>query len=215
MYQIGRNSGIVLSFLNYFFTVLFYVFCRKRSVQCISVIEKQITRRGWNRWYVQSQYHSIFFHNQTFLRNSWRIFYHINRFCASKHSYWICWFFKKNIIKYVQYNTHIYMPLETRIILPVFKHVFDYLVKLPCLSYLSFWRDLLYIYWSFLCTRCLGGVIAGAIIGVLAVAGLSGLLAFFLYRRWKKNKEERKVEPEENGGENPVSQKPPVSTSLN
>lgn len=60
-----------------------------------------------------------------------------------------------------------------------------------------------------------GGVIAGAIIGVLAVAGLSGLLAFFLYRRWKKNKEERKVEPEENGGENPVSQKPPVSTSLN
>lgn len=123
--------------------------------------------------------------------------------------------FKKNIIKYVQYNTHIYMPLETGIILPVFKHVFDYLVKLPCLSYLSFWRDLLYIYWSFLCTRCLGGVIAGAIIGVLAVAGLSGLLAFFLYRRWKKNKEERKVEPEENGGENPVSQKPPVSTSLN
>lgn len=143
MYQIGRNSGIVLSFLNYFFTVFFYVFCRKRSVQCISVIEKQITRRGWNRWYVQSQYHSIFFHNQTFLRNSWRIFYHINRFCASKHSYWICWFFKKNIIKYVQYNTHIYMPLETRIILPVFKHVFDYLVKLPCLSYLSFWRVLL------------------------------------------------------------------------
>ncbi|XP_052718531.1 uncharacterized protein LOC128190497 [Crassostrea angulata] len=60
-----------------------------------------------------------------------------------------------------------------------------------------------------------GGVIAGAIIGVLAVAGLSGLLAFFLYRRWKKNKDERKVEPEENGGENPVSQKPPVSTSLN
>lgn len=46
--------------------------------------------------------------------------------------------FKKNIIKDVQYNTHIYMPLETRIILPVFKHVFDYLVKLPCLSYLSF-----------------------------------------------------------------------------
>lgn len=60
-----------------------------------------------------------------------------------------------------------------------------------------------------------GGVIAGAVIGVLAVASLSGLLAFFLYRRWKKNKEERKVEPEENGGENPVSQKPPVSTSLN
>lgn len=87
MYQIGRNSGIVSSFLNYFFTVFFYVFCRKRSVQCISVIEKQITRRGWNRWYVQSQYHSIFFHNQTFLRNSSRIFYQINRVCASKHSY--------------------------------------------------------------------------------------------------------------------------------
>lgn len=214
MYQIGRNSGIVLSFLNYFFTVFFYVFCRKRSVQCISVIEKQITRRGWNRWYVQSQYHSIFFHNQTFLRNSWRIFYQIYRFCASKHFYWICWFLKKHYkICTVQHSHN--MPLETGIILPVFKHVFDYLVKLPCLSYLSFWRDLLYIYWSFLCTRCLGGVIAGAIIGVLAVAGLSGLLAFFLYRRWKKNKEERKVEPEENGGENPVSQKPPVSTSLN
>lgn len=71
------------------------------------------------------------------------------------------------------------------------------------------------IYSSFLCTHYLGGVIAGAVIGVLAVASLSGLLAFFLYRRWKKNKEERKVEPEENGGENPVSQKPPVSTSLN
>lgn len=108
MYQIGRNSGIVLSFLNYFFTVFFYVFCRKRSVQCISVIEKQSTRRGWNRWYVQSQYHSIFFHNQTFLRNSWRIFYQINRFCASKHSYWICWFLKKHYKICTVQHSHIH-----------------------------------------------------------------------------------------------------------
>ncbi|XP_048775873.2 lysozyme D-like isoform X1 [Ostrea edulis] len=45
------------------------------------------------------------------------------------------------------------------------------------------------------------GVIAGAVIGVLALAGLSGFLAFFLYRRWKK-KEESKVRPDENGSEN-------------
>ena len=47
----------------------------------------------------------------------------------------------------------------------------------------------------------LAGVIAGAVLGVLALAGLSGVLAFFLYRRSKK-KEESKVKPEENGGEN-------------
>ncbi|XP_062592186.1 uncharacterized protein LOC134253636 isoform X2 [Saccostrea cucullata] len=47
-----------------------------------------------------------------------------------------------------------------------------------------------------------GGVIAGALVGVLALAGLSSLLLFFLYRRWKKKKEESKVEPETKGDPN-------------
>ncbi|XP_052713058.1 uncharacterized protein LOC128187030 [Crassostrea angulata] len=42
-----------------------------------------------------------------------------------------------------------------------------------------------------------GVSIAGAVIGVLAISGLLGLLIFFLCRRWKKKKENPKVEPEE------------------
>jgi hypothetical protein len=45
------------------------------------------------------------------------------------------------------------------------------------------------------------GIIAGAVLGVLAAAGLSGFLAFCLYRRSKKKKESM-VKPEENGDEN-------------
>lgn len=54
------------------------------------------------------------------------------------------------------------------------------------------------VYSFIFCVHVVSGVsIAGAIIGVLAISGLLGLLIFFLCRRWKKKKENPKVEPEE------------------
>lgn len=52
-YQIGQNTWHYLEFLTLIFTVWFFlVFCRKRNIQCISVIEKQNTGRRWGWWYV-------------------------------------------------------------------------------------------------------------------------------------------------------------------
>lgn len=46
MYQIGRNSGIVLSFINYFFTVFFYVFVGNGASNASQLSRNKVQEEG-------------------------------------------------------------------------------------------------------------------------------------------------------------------------